>query len=63
MEQRHEETKPRLTTTLGELIAALTEEANPYVRNDREAYAIAAVALAHILSKGDAQSRALWIEQ
>lgn len=63
MEQLREETKVRLKTTLGELIAAMTEEANPYVRSDREAYAVAAVALAHILSKSDAQSRALWIEQ
>ena len=63
MEQLHEETKTRLKTTLGELIAALTEEANPYVRNDRETYAVAAVALAHILSKSDAQFRGLWIEQ
>ena len=53
MEQLHEETKTRLETTLAELIAALTEEANPYVRNDRKDYAVAAVALGHILSKGD----------
>ena len=63
MEQLREVTKTKLKTTLGELIAALTEKANPYVRNDREAYAVAAIALAHILSKGESQSRALWIEQ
>lgn len=63
MKRLHEETKIRLNTTLGELIATLTEEAIPYVRSDREAYALTAVALAHILPRGETPPKALWIQQ
>ena len=36
-------------TTLGDLIVALTEEAAHYVRDEKEAYHMVALALPHLL--------------
>lgn len=43
------EKKGTLQTTLGELIAALAEEATKIVGNEHEAYQMVAFALAHLL--------------
>jgi hypothetical protein len=46
-----------LKTTVGELVEALTEEASALVSGREEAYGLAALALAHLLS--NARSRAM----
>ncbi|MGH7771534.1 MAG: hypothetical protein ACREQA_04800 [Candidatus Binatia bacterium] len=38
-----------IETTLGDLIAALTEEARPFVCDEKEAYKVVAFALTHLL--------------
>jgi len=45
--------KAFIETTLGDLIVALTDEAAPYVENEKEAYAVAAIALVNLLSDSD----------
>jgi len=45
-----------LETTIGELIVALTEEAIPSVRGEKEAYYVAAFALMHLLYESSAIS-------
>lgn len=37
-------------TTLGDLIAALTEETTPYVADEKEAYKLVAFMLSHLLN-------------
>jgi len=44
-------------TTIGELIAALTEEALRVVRDEEEAYRVVAFSLAHLLQESAAASR------
>ena len=41
-------------TTLGNLIAALTEEARVYVRDEKEAYRVVAFMLTNLLNTGAA---------
>lgn len=43
------ERRETIETTLGDLVVALTEEASPFVRNEQEAYHVAAFALTHLL--------------
>lgn len=38
-----------LETTLGDLVVALTEEATPFVRDEKEAYKVDAFTLMHLL--------------
>lgn len=38
-----------LETTLGDLIVALTEEASPYIRDEKETYKVVAFMLTHLL--------------
>ena len=38
-----------IETTLGDLIVALTEEATPFVREEKEAYNVVAFTLMHLL--------------
>jgi hypothetical protein len=45
------ERQEKLETTLGDLVVALTEEAAPFVRDEREAYQVVAFMLTHLLSK------------
>ena len=51
------ETEEIIETALGDLIVALTEEASPFVRNEQEAYHVAAFALTHLLYNSSATSR------
>jgi len=51
------EREETIETTLGDLIVALTEETSPFVRNEQEAYHVAAFALAHLLCDSGAPSR------
>jgi len=51
------EREETIETTLGDLIVALTEETSPFVRNEQEAYHVAAFALAHLLNNSSATSR------
>ena len=44
-------------TTLGDLIVALTEEATPFVRDEKEAYKVVAFALTHLLYNSGANSK------
>ena len=39
-------------TTVGNLIAALTEETSVYVRDEKEAYKVVACILTHLLNNG-----------
>lgn len=43
-----------METTLGDLIVALTEEATPFVRDQKEAYKVVAFMLTHLLSNSSA---------
>jgi hypothetical protein len=45
-----------LETTLGDLIVALTEEAIPLVRDEKEAYNIVSFMLTHLLNSSGAIS-------
>ena len=45
-----------LSTTLGDLILALTEEVAPHVANEEESYRIVAVMLADLLNTRDRAS-------
>lgn len=51
------EREETIETTLGDLIVALTEEASPFVRDEKEAYQVAAFALTHLLYNSSATSR------
>ena len=51
------ETEEIIETALGDLIVALTEEAMPFVHDQKEAYQVAAFALAHLLNNSSATSR------
>ena len=44
-------------TTLGSLIAVLTEETSQYVRDEKEVYQVVAFMLAHLLNHSDTASR------
>jgi hypothetical protein len=44
-------------TTLGDLIVALTDEATPFVRDEKETYKVVAFALVHLLSNSSATSK------
>ena len=46
-----------LETTLGDLIVALTDEATPFVRDEKEAYKVVAFAITHLLYNSGANSR------
>ena len=46
-----------LETTLGDLVAALTEETTPYVRDEKEAYRVVAFMLMHLLHNSGAPSK------
>lgn len=50
------EREETLQTTLGDLIVALTEEAAPFVRDDKETYHVVAFILTHLLSHSGAHS-------
>ena len=51
------EMEETLETTLGDLIAALTEETTPFVRDEKEAYKIVAFMLMHLLCNSEANSK------
>lgn len=57
------ETDGMLETTLGDLIAALTEEATPYFRDEREARNVVTFALMDLLTGSNATSRVRLIAQ
>jgi hypothetical protein len=44
-------------TTIGDLVAALTEETAPYVRDEQEACKVVAVMVTHLLNSSGAASR------
>jgi hypothetical protein len=44
-------------TTLGSLIAALTQETSQFVRDEKEVYQVVAFMLAHLLNNSRANSR------
>lgn len=46
-----------LETTLGDLIAALTEETSQYVHDEKEACKVVAFMLTHLLNNSGAASR------
>jgi hypothetical protein len=50
-----------LETTLGDLIVALTEEAAPFVHDEKEAYNVVAFMLMHLLNNSAASFRAAHI--
>ena len=52
-----------LETTLGDLIVALTDEATPFVRDEKEAYKVVAFALSHLLYDSGATSKTLHVWQ
>ncbi len=54
MERERERT---VETTLGDLIVALTDEAAPFARDEKETYKVVAFALSHILYNTSATSR------
>ena len=43
-----------LETTLGDLIVALTEEASPFIHDEKDAYKVVAFMLTHLLINPDA---------
>ena len=43
-----------IETTLGDLIVALTDEATPFVRDEKEAYKVVAFSLVHLLHNSGA---------
>ncbi len=53
------ETEQIIETTLGDLIAALTDETTPFVRDQKEAYKVVAFTLVHLLYNSGANSR-MW---
>ena len=46
-----------IETTLGDLIVALTDEATPFVGDEKEAYKVVAFSLVHLLYNSGAASR------
>ena len=51
------ERQEALETTLGDLVAALTEEAAPYVHDDNDVYKVVAFMLTHLLNRSGTASR------
>jgi hypothetical protein len=50
-------TRETTETTLGSLIAALTDETSQFVRDEKEIYQVVAFMLAHLLNHSDTASR------
>lgn len=55
------ERQETIETTLGDLIVALTEEAMPFVHDERETNRVVAFALTYLLYNSSATSRAVQI--
>jgi hypothetical protein len=50
-------TRETTETTLGSLIAALTQETSQFVRDKKEVYQVVAFMLAHLLNNSETASR------